>query len=194
MSAKAATPADVSAPPAKKGRKGLIIGLLAFLLIAGGAGGGAWMYLGKKADVADDEMAEEAAVAPKRVEPSFVPLDQFTVNLADEPGDRFIQVSMTLEIGNKEAAERVKTILPPVRNSILMLLSSKKATDVLSVSGKERLAAQVAELVGAHLGWHPPAATNGAAIETTPGAPQPRQARQRPNPVERVHFAHFIVQ
>ena len=98
----AAAPATAEAPP-KKGKKKLIIILAAVLLLAG-IGGGVAVYMMKKkaAEAAAAEAASEegegagdahAKHAPKKEKkgdahapPVFVPLEPFTVNLADKRG------------------------------------------------------------------------------------------------------------
>ena len=82
-----ATATDAIPPAKRMGRKKLIlIALAAALVLAGGAGAAA-LVLKKNADAAYDEHAEDAGdAAPQataRSAPVFVPLDAFTVNLAD---------------------------------------------------------------------------------------------------------------
>ncbi|HRO60396.1 MAG TPA: flagellar basal body-associated FliL family protein [Burkholderiaceae bacterium] len=180
-----------NAAPAKK-RRGLIVGLGAALLCAG-AGAGAWVFTRPAEDELSDELPEHRPT--KKSAPVYVPLDQFTVNLADEGGERLAQVGVTLELVDAKAEATAKAQMPAMRNSILLLLSSSLSTELLTVAGKHKLAARIAELTGQHLGWQqPPEAPPPAAGNEFVLARQTAQHRGRPNPVEAVHFSHFIVQ
>ena len=52
-------------------------------------------------------------------------LESFTVNLADEGGERLAQVAIVLELGGKESEAALAKNLPLVRNNMLLLLSSQ---------------------------------------------------------------------
>ncbi|MGD9945763.1 MAG: flagellar basal body-associated protein FliL [Burkholderiaceae bacterium] len=170
--------------------KKLILILVAVLLLAGGGGAAAWMMLKKAPDAEYDEELAEAP--PKRkTAPIFVPLDQFTINLADDGGERFAQVAMVLEVEKAETGEAVKAHMPAIRNSILLLLSSKHSKELLTLPGKEKLAAEVAEQTGVQMGWEPPEAEpQGDAAQRR----RSQRPRSKPNPIVAVHFSHFIVQ
>ncbi len=181
--------------PAAKRRKGPILILVAALLLLGGGGAAAWVLM-KPAAHADDA-AENAPVRAKQHASLFVPLEQFTVNLADEGGERMAQIAVTLEVADGEAETALKTRMPALRNAILLQLSASQSSDLLTLAGKQRLARQIAELSGAHLGWK--MAAPGAAPAAIPGVADPTRpdaaaARARPNPVEAVHFSQFIIQ
>lgn len=182
--------AKVEAPQAgKKGKKKLvIIGALAAVLLAGG-GGGAWYFL--KPPAGDEEHAE--AEVAKKGPPVFSPLDPFVVNLADDGGDRMAQVGVTLELKDVKTGDAIKEVMPAIRNGILLLISSKRSDELLTLAGKEKLAVEIAEVTGEHLGWSPEAEeqeekkpAKGKAAKRAPPPP--------PNPVQAVHFAQFIIQ
>lgn len=193
MSSKTSNPSS----PAPKRRLGLIIGLVA-LLVVGAAGAAAWFM---QQQAAEDEEQLDAPAARKQAAPIFVPLDQFTVNLADPGGERMAQIGITLEVDNAKTEAATKTQMPAVRNSILLLLSSSTSAELLTVPGKQQLARRIAELTGQHLGWQPPpapAAGNGAnaqpAANEFVAQRQVTPLRTRPNPIQAVHFSHFIIQ
>jgi flagellar FliL protein len=207
----------------KKGKKGLLIAILAVVLLAGGGGAAFFMMKGKKD--ADPHAAEEAHRKKEMHSKVFVNLEPFTVNLADEE-DRFVQVAVVLEVLNNETAEEIKVLMPAVRNRVLLLLSSKYSKDLLSVKGKELLAKQIAESTARAIGWEPSAArpkskpkakakprseddenaaddaekTADAAKEGGDGEEDGDEAERKPapkpnpNPIAKVHFAQFIVQ
>jgi len=122
-------------PPKKKGKLPLIIGLVV-LLAAGG--GGAWFFMLR--DNGSDAEPQQAKAQPAKP-PVFVPLDAFTVNLASEQSDQYLQVAATLKVLDQSAADSVKQYMPEVRHRILVLLSTKKVSEIASGEGRERLAA-----------------------------------------------------
>jgi flagellar protein FliL len=133
----AATAAD--AAPAGKKKKSRLMLVLVLLLIVGGAGGGAaWWFLGR----AHETEPKLAAVKP----PVFHTLEPFTVNLAEENGDHYLQVSVVYQVADDKAVDQVKVYLPVIRNRILLLLSAKRPSELQSAEGKQKL---VDELVGA---------------------------------------------
>lgn len=72
--------------------------------------------------------------------PAFINMDPFTVNLADTEQERFLQISMVIEVAGDAAAEEIKKHMPLVRDTILKLLSSSKSVDLRSAEGKQKLA------------------------------------------------------
>ena len=179
--------------PVKAGKKKLIIILVAVLVLLAAAGGGVVYWLKAKAHAAQEaEDAEEMdaapahGAAPKRdpkAVPVFVPLDNFTVNLADRDADRYAQIGISLELNDAKAGEKIKIFMPAIRNNILMVLAHKRASDLLERSGKEKLAEEVLRETERALGLEPP----------VPGAKKPA-ADEEPRPVRAVHFSNFIIQ
>lgn len=146
--AKDAKPAEegTEAPPKKKGKKLLIIILAVVLLLVLAGGGAAYFLLKKSDDQADDgEVAEQPAKHAKKKDkdahPVFVNLEPFTVNLVPEVGDQYLQVALSVELESPTAEEELKAQLPRIRNNITLLLSSKKASELMPKEGKEKLAA-----------------------------------------------------
>lgn len=81
---------------------------------------------------------------------STVKLEPFTVNLASF--ERFLQVSVTLQVGNPEMAEKIKTSLPVVRHGLIMILSDKEASQLQSVEGKRELMEEIMHKLNKVLG------------------------------------------
>jgi flagellar protein FliL len=127
--------AEVAAP---KSKKKLIIIIAAVVLLAGG-GGGAWFFMQHKAAGHKQEVKhEEPAHAPV-----FVALDQFTVNLQPDPEEKFLQLDISLQVANPEVATILKDQMPAVRSRLLMLLTSKVASDISTAEGKQMLSDQI---------------------------------------------------
>jgi flagellar FliL protein len=205
-----AQPTVDAAPRKGKGKKLLVI-LVAVLLALSAIGGGGLFYLTKKKAqqeeaeyYEDEEPAARAAKAPKRdlsVKPVFVPLDLFTVNLADRDADRYAQITIALELRDEKSAEVIKNHMPIIRNYILMTLSYKTAAELLERDGKKRLAQELNREIARALGLQV-AEEAGAAPASAPagedGAPPPRRKpKLKPeeiSPVVGVHFSNFIIQ
>ena len=181
-----ASAAELPAPV--KGKKKLILIVAAAALVLAATGGAAALMLKKNAhaEFADDEdgAAASAAAAPdSRPTPVFVPLEPFTVNLADRNADRYVQVGITLEVDSSSTGDQIKTYMPAIRNNILMVLAHKRSSDLLERAGKEKLAEEVLRETERALGLEPPAA--GAAK---------KGEDEEPRPVRAVHFSNFIIQ
>jgi flagellar FliL protein len=124
---------DAGAAPKKKGK--LVKLILLALVLAGGAGGG-WYYMKHNAAGHAEKPVAEAP-------PIFMPVDQFTVNLNPEGGEQFLQAAFSLRVTDSEVVDAIKLRLPDVRNRILLLLSSKKAAELTTVEGKQKLAEEI---------------------------------------------------
>ncbi len=142
MSKAPAKPAEEGAVPAKSKKK-LIVIVVAALVLLGGIGGGAFFFLSKKkAAGKEKEHKEEVAKAPV-----FLPLEPFVVNLQSEAGDKYLQVQMTLQVPDDAQVSLIKANVPQVRSRLLMLLSSKDASEILTQEGKDKLIEEIIEQV-----------------------------------------------
>ena len=125
-----------SAPKAKKSSRVLVI--VAVLAVMGAAAG-AWYYV-HRGHFSVAAQNPDAAAAPKYV----VPLDGFTVNLADPEDTHFLRVTMDLGIDRlPDGADREKPAasIPTarVRDAILSVLTVCKADPLLTPEGKAQL-------------------------------------------------------
>jgi flagellar FliL protein len=193
----ATTAVPVEAPPedakpAGKGKKKLMLIIAAaalVVLLAAGAGVAWWMMkpnanAGEDAELAEadpsaDEHAEEAKAkknkGDKKQVPVFLPLDMFTVNLADRESERYAQVGVTLELADAKTGDVLKAYMPAVRNDILMLLAHKKAAELQERAGKVALAREIRRAAMKPL--------DDSGDESDDDAP-----------VRAVHFSSFIIQ
>lgn len=163
--AKAAEAAD--APVAGKSKKKLLIIIAVAVLILVIIGGGATFLLMKKSSPAKEkEHKTEPAKAPV-----FLPLEPFTVNLQSDGGDKYLQISMTLQVQDEEQVNLIKANMPQVRSRLLLLLSSKDASEILSADGKEKLVNEIIDKVT-----------------------QPFIPKGEPQKVSGVFFTSFVVQ
>jgi flagellar FliL protein len=134
--------------PAGGGSKKLIIIIVALVLILGGGGAGAaWYFLHGKADAEDhDDAPAKKKKGKKPAGPAiYEPVEPFTVNL--QPGesgaDQYLQVAFSLQLADAETQEEVKKNMAKVRSRILLLLSSKHASDINTPEGKVQLAKDI---------------------------------------------------
>lgn len=187
--ATAATPAAADAaeappPPAGGKKKRLIIAVAALALLLAGGGAAAWYVVKqRRAAAAAAESGEAPPAQQKKKEdkkrtPVFLPLDMFTVNLADREAERYAQVGVTLEVADTATSDKLKTYMPAIRNDILMLLAHKRADELQEREGKVALAAQIKR------------AASRPLLDQDDGA----KGEADDEPVRAVHFSAFIIQ
>ena len=172
----------------------IIIGVVVAVLVIGG-GAAAWFISSRSHADEEDGAAPVRKEAPK-VAPTFLPMENMVVNLADPGGDRFAQIGITLELEDAKAAEQVKLYLPSIRSGILMLVSQRTSTELLQREGKEKLAADILREVSRPLGYTVPTerARAAAADKEEDAEDRPSRRRTERNPVHRVLFSSFIIQ
>ncbi|MDD2883470.1 MAG: flagellar basal body-associated FliL family protein [Dechloromonas sp.] len=187
--AKDAKPAEEGAEaPPKKSKKLLIIIVAVVLLLVIGGGAAAFFLL-----KGDDEHADEEEVAAETEKPAkkkdkkkeehppvFVNMEAFTVNLVPETGDQYLQVILSVELEGPEAEAELKAHLPKIRNDVTLLLSSKKASELLPKEGKEALAVEIQDAINSAIS--PPKKNKRGEMVAPDG------------PVHAVLFTSFIIQ
>jgi len=194
--ATAAPAGDAAAP---KGKKKLIIIIAAVLLVVLVGGGAAVLMMKKKAAAADEEGAEDGAPAAAHIKidpkhpPVFLPLDPFTVNLADKDADRFAQVGITLEVVDQATGDQMKAFMPAIRSNVLMILAHKTSAELLSLEGKEKLARDILRASVLPMGIELDPEEDEVAAEEAPKKKKKKKAAQA-SPVLKVHFSNFIIQ
>ena len=178
-----------AAPPAAKGKKKLILIGVATVLVLAALGGGAafWRAQSKHDDSAadagdgDPDAVAEAKHKKKKDDkkglPVFLPLDLFTVNLADRDSERYAQVGVTLEVSDLKTSDLLKAYMPAVRNDVLMLIAHKKAAELQDRAGKVELAREIRR----------------AALKPLDDADD-KGGDADDLPVRAVHFSSFIIQ
>ena len=191
-------PTPAAATPAKSKKMLLIIiGVVVLLVVGGGAT--AWFVASRSHGDEEEGGGRVARKEAPKVAPTFLPMENMVVNLADPGGDRFAQIGITLEVDDAKTAEQVKVYLPSIRSGILMLVSQRTSTELLQREGKEKLASDILREVSRPLGYSVPSAKARAAapaVDESGDDPEERPAKKRvePNPVHRVLFSSFIIQ
>lgn len=145
---------------AKKGGmlKLIIIGVAVVVLGVGGFFG--WQLFMGDEPAAEDQAQPEAAqekdkekAAPTEEAPkSLVKMEPFIVNLADPGGKRYLKLTLSLDVADELLKAEVEKRMPRIRDSLLLLLSSKTYEDLAPVSGKIKLRNQVLSIVNRSLG------------------------------------------
>jgi len=159
--------ADGAAAEPKKGKKWLIIGIAAFVVLAGG-GAAAFFALGHS----DPHKKVEARKEPAKP-PVYVALDPpFVVNFEGEQLVRFLQVTVQVLTREPETAELLKINDPVVRNDLLMLFANQKYEVVAQRDGKEKLRMDALKTIRNIV------ATNGGKADS----------------IENVYFTSFVMQ
>jgi len=186
MATTPAPAADVAPAPAKGKKKLILFAALALLLLVlGGGGAGFWVLQQQKAAAAadadsDDDMVAEHQAKKKKGDkhqlPVFLPLDMFTVNLADREAERYAQVGITLEVADAKTSDLLKAYMPAVRNDVLMLIAHKKAAELQDRAGKLELAREIKR----------------AAMKPLEDSDDKDAGADLP--VRAVHFSSFIIQ
>jgi flagellar FliL protein len=168
--------AEEAPPPKKKSKLWLIIGIVVALVLLAVGGGATWYLLRAKEPAPVPGAAAGATAVPEAKTadakpPTFVTLEPFTVNLQQENGDHFLQAGIVIQVAEPKVGEAMKTYMPIIRNRILLLLSSKMPSELVSLDGKKKL---VSELIA-------------AVRESIPGASPERG-------IENAYISSFVIQ
>jgi flagellar protein FliL len=117
----------------------LVIGAAAVTILGGGIAA-TWYFTGRSSEHGNEHKVAKAEPAKP---PIFVNLEPFTVNLQPEIGDQYLQITLTLQVKEESQVELIKLQMPQVRSRLLMLLSSKKASEISTLEGKKKLSDEI---------------------------------------------------
>jgi flagellar FliL protein len=164
---------EAAPAPAKKGSMMWVIIGLVVLLVAGGGGAFAWLKFKaphkaeaktetvQPAEPKPDEAAQDPAAAaekggegekggtPGKIG-TIVDLDPFIVNLADQE-PRYLKLTIKLEVETTELKKEILQRTPQVRDSLLVLLSSKESAALKPATGKLQLRDEILQRVNSLL-------------------------------------------
>lgn len=178
---KPAKPAAAAGEEKPKSKKMLIIIIAVLVLVVGGAA--AFFLMGSKHDDAEEEAKVEPAAHPV-----FVSMEAFTVNLQREEGDQFLQIGLTLKVLDPKLEEEIKANMPEIRSKLLLLLSSKRASELSTPEGKKQLASEIVDETNVVLGAGESHDEPPAKGKKSKHAPKPKEG------VDDVLFTSFIIQ
>jgi flagellar FliL protein len=202
------TEADaVVAPPPKKSKaKWIVFGAIGFLVLAGG--GTAAFFMLKKPPPAE---AAEAAAAPakKKADPSAPPVyykfdKPFTVKLATEQQDAYLQAEVQLKLLDASGNDVIKVNEPELKHKITLTLMGRKASMLASSEGVQKLANELRDTINkvvspGSVAKEKPAEkpTEKPADGTLPKPPEKAEPAELADPsavVQSVLFSSFIIQ
>ena len=128
--------------PKRSFPKLIILGVLVIVLGVGGyLGWDMFIKKDKKEGKNEAQISETQPQENKEEAPITYPLDTFIVNLMDKSGSgkRYLKVGIILEIGNQEQGMMIEKYKPQLRDTILILLSSKSFKEISTMEGKLEL-------------------------------------------------------
>ena len=129
------------------------ISLVVFVVVAG------LIFLLNQGTLEAQEEVEKVEEKTSSEEPKLIKkkkslmfhLDPFIVNLAKSGGNRFLKVTVSLEMSSPDVSFELKKNIKKITDSILLLLSTKVFKDVYSVQGKFTLKSEITTRVNQFL-------------------------------------------
>ncbi|NLB88604.1 MAG: flagellar basal body-associated FliL family protein, partial [Syntrophomonadaceae bacterium] len=82
---------------------------------------------------------------------NLVEVGEFTTNIGDITGSRFVKVEVYVEVTGKKGQETIQEFMPIIKDSILTILSSKTVAD-LDVRNRDNLKQEIKDDLNAKLG------------------------------------------
>lgn len=151
-------------------KKIILIGVAVVVLL--GTGIGAFFFLQDDSPAEGEEAVAEAEEKPKTADPLYQGLDpDFVVAFQTPETSRFLKLAVEVMARDDDVIEAVQQHRPAIRDRVIMLLSSKNESELISADGKEQLRAEVLESVQ-------------SVLEEITGSPG----------VEAVYFTSFVMQ
>ena len=132
----------------------LLIAGAVVLSLAAGAGGAFFLLSGQQSagPVAGEEAAAAAAMELREAEGEgfkqrLYSLDPFVVNVTGDGYSRYLKVKIELEADKPELKVELDARISQVRDAVIVLLSSKKLSDITDFEGKSLLKQDIYERV-----------------------------------------------
>ncbi|MGQ9524923.1 MAG: flagellar basal body-associated FliL family protein [Armatimonadota bacterium] len=117
----------------------MMIAAVALLTVAA-AGTGALVAKRSSSPSAEPERPERRHPAKKSHGPAVVvPLEEFTVNLADTNELRYLRVTMSLELADPEAKTTVEHEMHRIRDAVIAVISRHTMDELATPIGKKAL-------------------------------------------------------
>jgi len=121
----------------------IIIGLVVFLITIGAS------YFMLRSLIAP--LVPQKEEAAQTLTGNLVSAGEFTTNINDEGGTRFLKVEVYVEVEDEKVAEEITAFMPVIKDTILSTLTSKSVAD-LEVSNQKSLKAEMKKKINAKLG------------------------------------------
>ncbi len=124
----------------------IAVGLVFFLLVVGAS-----YFIIRSLIAPLLPQDEEKVVETEVVEGQIVKAGDFTTNIEDVKGNRYLKVIVYVQFADASAGEESKAQMPIIQDTILGILSSKKVSE-LEVSKRNGLKIEMKEALNAKLG------------------------------------------
>ena len=150
----------------KSGLIKLIIIGVGGLLVLGGGGFAAYKFFfapksavegsaeaghGEKKEEKKEEHKSEGHGKEEKAPPVFK-FEPIVANLADPGGRRYIRLTLSLDIKDESLKKQIESHMPEIRDSVILLLSSKTSADLIPVAGKLKLRIEILKIINSSLG------------------------------------------
>jgi flagellar FliL protein len=163
-------PSQTPGPKPSPRRSSRLVGVLLAVLLVASAGGGAWWWWAGRAaaaTAATQGLDAQGGRTAKPVDPVFVGLEPFTVNLQPHGRSRYLHVAISLKVADVKVQALLVKHLPEVRSRVLGVLANRDADALLLPAEKERLANEVRAALEQPFGQHPAALGISQVMFTT---------------------------
>jgi len=122
-------------------KKWVFAGVLVLFLVGGSYAVWSFFLAGRFSQKHDQEIAnlEEPSPGSNTSAAIIHDLAPFIVNLLDNDGKRYLRTKIELEVENNNIKRELEQRTPQLRDSILLLLTSKSFEDISSPEGKIQL-------------------------------------------------------
>ncbi|WP_432738609.1 flagellar basal body-associated FliL family protein [Maridesulfovibrio sp. FT414] len=150
--------AESGEEPKKKG--GLLKWIILLILLGALGGGGFFAYqkffaappedAAEKTAAGEDSAAQDQGPLPG--DGFNVTLPTFVVNLADPLGRRYLKLGVDVEVVSEEAVAELSKKEPMVKDTLILLLSSKTYQDLSSMESKILLKKEIVDRLNQILG------------------------------------------
>jgi len=132
------------ATPSKGGASWLVVALV--VIVCAAAGGAGAFFLASSPSGGPAEATAEAVEVPfgERV----LELDPFVVNVGDEGYPRYLKLDLAFEVDSAESLADLEQRVPQVRDMTILLLASKRLSELSDFEGKALLKEDLRERVG----------------------------------------------
>jgi flagellar FliL protein len=120
----------------------ILLAIVAIMLGAGGHIGWTSLMKGKYQEKNEEPRVSKSNSTSKEDETKMVfPLESFIVNLADNTGlgKRYLKVTLAMEVNEEDEKKMVEAHTAELRDTILLLLSSRSFKEISTMDGKLEL-------------------------------------------------------
>ena len=128
--------------------------IIAVVLIALGVGGyfGYTMFFAAPPEEAASQEGADMAQPAEDVEGQLVPLPLFLVNLNDPLGRRYLKLGVEVEVRDAEAQAALAKYEAKIKDTLLLLLSSKTYDGLSTMQAKVELKQEIADRLNQIIG------------------------------------------